>query len=83
MSRTQEAQRSPAELWTVLGEHPTQRHNDMLAERLHHLAELPDRRPHRVRRLMLHLETLWFRPPARVRRREASRGAPVGGLAAS
>ena len=72
MPRPQEPQRSPTELWTVLGEHPTQRHNDMLAERLHHLAGLPDRRPHRIRRLVLHLETLLFRPPARVRRHEES-----------
>lgn len=82
MSRPQEPLRSPAELWAVLGEHPTQRHNDVLAERLHHLAGIPDRRPHRIRRLMLHLETLWFRPPARVRRREASRVARASRLRA-
>lgn len=77
MSRSQEPLRSPADLWTLLGEHPGQRHHDMLAERLHHLAGIPDRRPHRTRRLVLQLETLLFRPPARVRRREATRVAPV------
>ena len=56
-----EPSRSPADLWSVLGEHPTQRHNDMLAERLHHLAGLPDRRPHRVRGLIIRLQTIWFR----------------------
>jgi hypothetical protein len=83
MSRPQEPMRSPADLWTLLGEHPTQRHNDMLAERLHHLAGIPDRRPHHIRRLVLHLESLLFRPPARVRRREATRVAPAGRPATS
>lgn len=62
MSRSPEPVRSPIDLWAVLGEHPTQRHHDLLAERLHHLAGIPDRRPHRIRRLLL---TLWFRPPPR------------------
>src|SRR5262245_49405107 len=72
MTNSPDSQRSPTQLWAVLGEHPTQRHNDFLAERLHVLAGLPDRRPHRLRRLVLHLEAIWFRPPARVRRREAA-----------
>ena len=37
---------SPTELWSVLGEHPSQRMNDMLAERLRFVASEP-RRPSR------------------------------------
>ncbi len=80
MSRPQEPLRSPADLWTVLGEHPTQRHHDMLAERLHHLAGMPDRRPHRIRGLIIRLQTIWFRPVVRKPLPGVQRGSLGGGL---
>ena len=81
MSRPQEPLRSPADLWTLLGEHPAQRHHDMLAERLHHLSGMPDRRAHRIRRLMIVLHTIWSRPSARDRLsgvQQASSGSRLG-----
>ena len=64
MSGRQEPTRSPVDLWAMLGEHPSQRHNEMLAERLHLLHVMPDRRRHRIRRLMI---AVWFRPSVRDR----------------
>ena len=72
---------SPTELWAMLGEHPNQRANEMLAERLHLLAGVPDMRSHRMRRLMARLQTMWSRPYVPGRLLELSRrpvDKPVG-----
>ena len=73
--------RSPMDIWAMSGQHPSRRHDEMLAERLRFVAAMPDMRPHRVRRLVTHLQAMWSRPTLRDRVPEASRrslGKPVG-----
>ena len=73
--------RAPMDIWAMSGQHPSRRHDEMLAERLRFLAAMPDTRPHRVRGLVIRLQTMWSRPTARERLPEASRralGKPVG-----
>ena len=74
--------RSPADIWAMSREHPSRRHDEMLAERLHFLAAMPDTRRRALRRLMIRLQATWFRSSARQRLRGLSPGSPPGRVAA-
>ena len=75
MSRRQQSTRScPADVWAMLGEHPSQRTNEMLAERLHLLAPMPQARRRPIRTLVIRLQGVWSRIVWRV---ETLVGHPV------
>jgi hypothetical protein len=81
MSVRQEPTRtSPLESWAMLGEHPSQRVNELLAERLDFLAGIPHRRRRPIRRLVIRLQTAWSRPSVRHPLRDPLPGVARGSL---